>query len=664
MSNIQKLLEEGTRLYLQNNYHEALHIFEKLSLLSKDNPVVLNNIGICFMSLGNTKRAMKYFEKALKINPDAVEPNYNIANLNYNSENYSKAIIYYKLVLNKVRGDEIYLNLATSLAKVNIYEESEKYFRIYLKTKPHDEGALSNLGVVLSRQGKFDESIRLYKKALKIKPEYWDAMYNIGILYSRKRNYEKAVQIFEKLIQKNPKHSKALSHLVNRSPYILDWKRHKKYAPLLDKITKEELAKGLIPGEQPFMSVIRTDNPKINFEISKSYSEGYSDQTSFDKQNLEYPHHKRKKGKLTIGYVSDGFRDFPTGHNLVRVLELHNNIINVNTYSHGPDDQSAWLARTKKTTTFVDIRNLSDLEAAKRILKDKVDILIDLKGHTKDGRLGIFALKPAPIAISWLGYPGTTGSKFIDYIIADKIVIPKGTRRYYSEKIIYMPDTYRPTDDAAEISFIPFTRKDVGLPNNSFVFASFNSPYKLDPIMFDIWMRILKQVPNSVLWQMMDKVNIQKKFLAETTKRGINPKRIIFADKIVKEAHLARMQLADLALDTRIVNGHTTTVDALWANLPVLTLKGKHFCSRVSASVLNSIDLKQLIARNLKEYEQIAVAIASTPSRAKQLTNKILNNKKTFPLFDTEKFTKNLEDGYKTVWEIYKENQKPKNIYV
>ena len=280
------------------------------------------------------------------------------------------------------------------------------------------------------------------------------------------------------------------------------------------------------------------------------------------------------------------------------------------------------------------------------IYNDVVDILVDLKGHTNGNRLGIMALKPAPISVTWLGFPGTTGASYIDYVIADDIVVPKKHQKYYTEKVLYMPNSYQPNDNEQKISDLRFKRQDLGLPEKGIVFASFNQSYKISSETFASWMKILKAVPNSVLWlyEKLDLASLNLK--KEAKKRGVDPKRLIFAGNLPKEDHLVRLKSVDIALDTFTYNGHTTTSDCLWAGVPVITLKGNHFASRVSASLLTAIGLPELITNSQKEYEELAISLANSPKRLTAIRNSLFLNLKSKPLFDTIQFTKDLEKIY------------------
>ena len=280
---------------------------------------------------------------------------------------------------------------------------------------------------------------------------------------------------------------------------------------------------------------------------------------------------------------------------------------------------------------------MDTLAAAQRIANDAIDILVDLKGHTMDAWLEVVALRPAPIQLHWLGFPGSIGGDFLDYIIADPVVLPPGTDEPYSEKIVRLPHCYQINDDRQPIDPLP-SRAEAGLPDKAFVFCCFNHAHKIEPVMFDLWMDLLRDVPGSVLWLLGGPAPLERNLRAEAARRSIAPERLIFATHCPKPAHLARLSLADLALDTRIYNGHTTSSDALWAGVPLLALRGHHFASRVSASLLHAMDLDELIADSLPAYRDLALSLARDSASLTRLRRRLADARKTAPLFDTGAF--------------------------
>jgi protein O-GlcNAc transferase len=345
---------------------------------------------------------------------------------------------------------------------------------------------------------------------------------------------------------------------------------------------------------------------------------------------------------------------------------LHNrNEFKVFSYSYGPSDGSHYRKKIEQgCDRLTDLRHLGDRDAAKQIYDDQVHILVDLMGHTGNSRLGICAYRPAPVQVTYLGYPGGTGAEFFDYMITDRTVSPKEHASFYSENLVYMPHSYQVNDHLQIISEKDWKRRDFGLPEKSFVFCSFSQPFKIEPLMFDIWMNILKQIPESVLWLLCRNASAEENLKREAESRGVSSARLVFAKELPKGEHLARQRHADLVLDTRIYNGHTTTSDALWAGVPLITLQGDHFASRVSASLLKAVGLSELITHSLKEYEKLAVRLSGNPPELMEIRQKLERNLHTEPLFDTPRFVKNLEKAYQEMWRIYKTGEKPKMIEV
>ena len=370
--------------------------------------------------------------------------------------------------------------------------------------------------------------------------------------------------------------------------------------------------------------------------------------------------------KITLGYFSADFRNHPIAHLTCGLFGQHDReCFNVYGYSYGKDDGSRYRNQIRRDCDrFIDVQGMSSPDIARRIYEDKVCILVDLMGHTAGSRLNVCALKPAPVQVTYLGFPGTTGASFMDYIITDKIVTPLVHEPYYSEKPVYLPHCYQVNNNRQEIADRRWRRTDLGLPEDGFVFSSFNQPVKIDPVMFNCWMNILKRIPHSILWLLLDNRIAEDNLRQAAEAAGIRPDRLIFSPKLPKAEHLARMNLADLALDTRVYNGHTTTSDSLWAGVPVVTLMGDHFASRVSASILSAVGLPELIAQSLKAYEDLAVYLASHRDYLYRLRQKLKRYSKTKPLFDTQKFVQKLEQAFQRMWQRYLQGKMPGSFEV
>jgi predicted O-linked N-acetylglucosamine transferase (SPINDLY family) len=357
--------------------------------------------------------------------------------------------------------------------------------------------------------------------------------------------------------------------------------------------------------------------------------------------------------KIRIAYVSPDLREHPVGHLMCGVFERHDkNRFETYAISLGIDDGSRLRARMVKAFDhFIDVRAMGSLQIAQLMREHEIDVAIDLAGYTSDSRTEVFSYRPVPAQVGYLGYPGTMAVPNIDYILADQYVIPAADQQYYTEQVVYLPDTYLPTDGSVKIAERTPTRAECGLPEQGIVFCSFSHDYKINPALFDIWMRILARVPGSVLW-LMSRVEVSKANLRrEAQARGIDPARLIFAERVpLVEDHLARYRQADLFLDTHPYNAHTTAADALMAGLPVLTYMGHSFPSRVAGSLLHALGMEELATTSFEQYEELAVRLASSPELLAGVKARTRANRDSYPLFDTERFCRNLEAVYSAMW--------------
>lgn len=506
-----------------------------------------------------------------------------------------------------------------------------------------------------SQVGNYGEAIKLFEKCISTYPEYQLARYNLAVSYNNlaknfrdKGDLHSAIGMLRKSMMSYADYGPAYSNAVYLLMQLCDWKAVEALEPYLDKITDKALASGEKSPESAFVDIIRHEDPAHNLAVATSWSDDLEKQLAADRKKLAFSY-KWKNKKIKIGYVGDGFRDFPTGHNLLGVLRNHDDIrFEVYIYNHGDKEKSYWEKEAAKAVTqFVDINNWRLIQTVKKIHADQIDILVDLKGYTEGGNLEIFAHRPAKVNLSWLGFPGSTGASFMDCAIVDKVVVPPRQAKYWREKLLYMPDCYRPVDMET-----PTEKTKLNKPRG-IIFSSFNSSYKIEPVIWKAWMQILMTVPQSQLWLWRKDEEAVIHLIDEAQKTGIDPNRIVFHERWDKSKHLARISLTDIALDTRVVNGHTTTTDALRAGVPVVSIKGKHMCSRVSASCLAAAGLSELVATNVDEYVKLAVKLAKNKSLLARLKAKLTLAINNSPLFDTELFTKNLERLYQTAYLNY-----------
>jgi predicted O-linked N-acetylglucosamine transferase (SPINDLY family) len=519
-----------------------------------------------------------------------------------------------------------------------------------LELKPDFFQPLYNIGVILKQQGRFKEAKKTFKKALFIEPKNARIIYNIGTIYNAKKNFPLAIDYYKDALALEPDLELARAKKIHEQLGICDWndiESEYKYLHQLG-INKHHIT--------PFALLSIEDEP----ERHKKRSEIFSNKKYMQKPLLFNIKIKEKNKVIRVGYFSSDFKTHPVAYLIAKVLEKHNrDQFKIYGYSINGNDEDHLRKRLMKTfDVFRDVKHRNDKEVALLAREDEIDIAIDLNGYTSNLRTRIFAYRAAPIQINFLGYPGTMGSDYMDYIIADHNLIPEKSQRFYSEKPIYLPYTYMPTDNTRQISLKVITRKEMGLPEKGFVFCCFNNNYKITPEEFDIWMRLLSKLKNSVLWlrksNEWSEINLRK----EAKRRNIDPDRLVFAEKLPMEEHLARQKLADLFLDTFNFNAHTTASEALWAGLPVVTKMGSGFASRVAGSLLNAIDCPELITYSKEEYENLVLLLANDAQKLHKIREKIEINRLIKPLFDTELYTKNLENGFKQAYENHLKGKK------
>lgn len=680
----------GLIAYQTRKLEEAFLLIEKAVSVCPDSPLYLNNLGLVLKDLRRYDEAISACKKALKLKPDFAEACNTIASICEDQENHEEALHYYqKLIILQPDNEQTYYKMGYLFKQIGQQEKAVNAYKMAIEIVPSYAEAWNDLGNIVSERGELKEALICYENALKNRKDFAKAhnnvaniyikrgdlsqaihsykkallinsdspaiYYNLGNAYQKVGESENAIQCYENALQCDPSYLEASTQLIHQLQQSCQWYKLPVEINRFNCLLPEAIAKREINTEAPFVSISIHEDPKLNFEIAQARSKSIEKNMSKIKSEVVFQKNQKKRDKITIGYLSNDFRNHPVAHLILGLFKLHDrNRFNIFCYSSSSEGGEKYRDQIKKDCdNFVDIETMTDIAAAQKIYEDEVDILIDLMGHTRGNRLGIFALKPAPIQVSYLGFPGTTGAKFIDYIMADHIVAPKEDSPFYSEKIIWLPNCYQINNNEEQISAKKCQRSDFGLPEKYFVFSSFNQTYKIEPVMFEVWMNILKKVPASVLWLLRYGDASAKKLREEADTRGIDGARLRFTGMVPKDEHLARIKLADLALDTRTYNGHTSTSDALWAGLPVITLQGNHFASRVSSSILSAINLHELITHSPEQYEELAISLALNSSKLRLINNKLLDNRLSTPLFDTSKFTRNLESAYLKMWERY-----------
>jgi predicted O-linked N-acetylglucosamine transferase (SPINDLY family) len=416
----------------------------------------------------------------------------------------------------------------------------------------------------------------------------------------------------------------------------------------------------------PFIVLSLTSDPSLQRKAAEIYAAD-EDSPAAHLSLDPSPMHPKVQGKIRLGYFSADFREHPVALLMAETFELHDRTrFELIGFSFGADAKDAVRNRVVSSfDQFLEVGEKTDAEIAALARELGIDIAVDLGGDTKDARIGIFAHRAAPVQVSYLGYPGTMGAPYLDYLLADKTVCPERNQLHYTEKLAYLPHCFMPHDSKQEIAAKLFTRQEFGLPQDGFVFCCFNHHYKINPAVFDVWMRLLTKVTGSVLWLSDGSQTVKDNLRKEASARGVDPLRLVFASRMNSLAeHLSRYRLADLFLDTLPYNAHATACDALWAGVPVLTCAGESFASRVAASLLTSIDMPELITSSLDDYEALALKLASYPAELALLTQKLAHNRCNTPLFDSVLRTQNIEHAYTAMYERALEGKPPENISV
>jgi protein O-GlcNAc transferase len=646
---------------------KAEEIYKSILEVNPNHSDSLHLLGIVAHQSGNNDIAVDLINKAIQRSPETPIYYFNLGNVLRAQGKLAEAVSpYQKAVEIKPDYPEAYYNLGITFESQGKLTETVLSYQKVLEIEPDHAEAHNNMGNAFIAQGKLAEAVSCFQKAVEIKPDLAGAYYNLGTVFKGQRKLDKAISSYQKALDINPNLAEAYNELFHQFQQTCTWQKLEDMTARFDGFTANALKNGTKTAETPFISLSRYSDLSRNFAIAKSWSSNIARAMSTVKTHFSFDDRRSRKAKISIGYLSNDFRNQAMAHLMLSLFGLHNrDEFEILCYSYGEDDRSHYRTRIRQDCDkFVDLRSLNYADAARCIYEDQVDILVDLKGYTGNSKLEICALRPAPVQVRYLGLAGTTGADFFDYIITDRIITPEEHVQYYSENFAYLPHCYQVNDRTQEILNKDWKKSDFGLPEDSFVFCSFNQGYKIEPVMFNTWMNILRQVPEGVLWLKRENEITEKNLRREAEARGVKPDRIVFSEKLPKSEHLTRLRLADVALDTRIVNGAITTSDALWAGVPVVTLQGSNFPSRMSSSILTAIGLPELIVHSIEEYESLAIDLVHNPSRLQTIRQKLTENLSTEPLFDTPRFAGNLESAYKEMWKIFVAGESPRQIKV
>jgi len=599
-----------------------------------------------------SETALSQYQQALLRNPKDLDAQIMCGNLCVELKKFEQAAGYFRRVVRIVKSDDARRALSYALEQLGNsaqnagnFAQAEACFEEALEYQPGNAIHWYNLGNAQRELGKPQAALHSFKQSIQLNPNDADTHNNLGNAQRELGQLDKAIASYETALLLNPSLHHALAHLVHQKQHICDWKSLDTQIAAIRDLVKNHPNAQISPFA--FLAMPNTTAQEQKQCASNYASTAYAGLIALS-EALNFTYSQTKKTKLKIGYLSADFRLHPLAFLITELIDKHDRKqFEIVAYSYGADDKTPSRKRLEKAfDQFNDIRHLNNIDAAKKINADQIDILVDLTGFTQTSRTGIVALKPAPISVNWLGYPGSmgnlSGKPLFDYILTDKIIAPNQSN--FSEQLLYLP-CYQPNDSQRPVGKI--TTKSVNnLPDNAFVFCCFNQSFKITADVFAAWMRILKQVPNSALWLLecnpWAKANLQTK--AENA--GIDKTRLIFAPRVAIADHLARHRHADLFLDTLPYNAHTTASDALFMHLPLLTCMGEPFASRVAASLLQRVNLPELIANSLQEYEQKALYFAQNSENLAQIKHKMSTHIKNSNLFNPAQFARDLERAY------------------
>lgn len=618
-----QLLMQAIQLQSEGNIAEAARLFGDLLAANPNNGAALYSLCVIELNRGHAEQALKMSSYGVQLAPTFAP-------------------------MHVVHG--------AILQALGRKEESLRSYDDSLALDPNGVTALLNSGVLLRDMHRHKEAVERFNRVIAVEPDNVSGLANCAILLTEFKQSETAISMFKHLLAVKPDYDYALGLLAYERLHICDWTDFES--------SRRAIIDGVRAGKRvckslSFMAL--SDSAEDHLASAKVFADHFCPRKPVSLWNAERYRHE----KIRIAYVSPDLREHPVGHLIAGVFERHDKSrFETIAISLGVDDGSRLRARMVKAfDRFVDVRGMGSLQIAQLMRDMEVDIAIDLGGYTSDTRTEVFAYRPAPVQVNYLGYPGTMGSDYYDYILADKQVIPVEQQRFYTEKVAYLPDAYLPTDRSVQISDRTPTRAECGLPDQGFVFCSFSHDYKISPPLFDIWMRLLSQVPGSVLWLMARGELAQGNLRKEAAARGVDPQRLVFAGRVpLVEDHLARYRQADLFLDTHPYNAHTTAADALMAGLPVLTCMGNAFPARVAGSLLTALCMPELITHSPEEYENLALTLATQPARLADIRARVKDHVASRELFDTAAFCRYVEATFVSMWRQYQLGNVPDGL--
>jgi protein O-GlcNAc transferase len=655
---VDALCDRGNVLAELARFEEAIGCYDKVLARAPGHVGALHNRGSALASLGRHADALVCFDKVLAISPVHVDAmaNSGAALKQLGREEEALACYTRALALDPGHLNSL-LNRGNALLRLNRLAEALDSYERVLAREPAQRDALLYRGHALRQLSRLEEAIAAYGHGLARHPQDEVLLANRADALCRARRFDAAIRDYERALELAPDDAVATGGLINALQESCCWDRLE--APLQRLTTLVDAGRPV----DPLLLIRVSDDPSRQFQCARNYVRATVPAIPNPLPPIAAA---ATKGRLRVAYLSAGFGGHAMAHLTARLFELHDRSrFETIAISLAPDDRSAMRGRLVRAfDRFEDVTRISDLDVARLLRGLEVDIAVDLMGHTENNRFAILAHRPAPIQVSYMGLPGTTGADFIDYFMADRIVLPFDQQSFFSERIVHLPDTYWVIDSTLPAPISGPPRSDLGLPKDAFVFCSFNQSYKITAAIFDIWMRLLQRVEGSVLWLLDANAAATANLRARAEACGVAPGRLVFAPRADIGRHLARHRAADLFLDTLPVNAHTTASDALWMGLPVVTCGGRALAGRVATSLLHAVGLPELVTASLEQYEALALELATDRDRLDAVRRKIEAGRLTHPLFDTDRFRRHIEAAYLAMWEIWQRGESPHSFAV
>jgi predicted O-linked N-acetylglucosamine transferase (SPINDLY family) len=651
------LLQNAQRMHKGGNFAEAARLYAEVLRLNPRQFQALYALGFLRFQNAQYGEAEYLMSEAVKINPRMAEAYFIQGCCLQRLGRIEDAFTAFdRAVENKPLFVEALMNRGAAHMALSRHNEALKDFRSVLAVNPGIAGVWSNCGGILQNLNRHEEALACFDKALAINPDLTEALANRGAALLALKRYGDGVGNYEKLLRVHPEIPDVHGHLVLCRLQCCDWR----------SLTQDraDIAALLNAGKrviQPLVNARLSGSPAGELQCARIFAGNWPASPNPLWRGEPYHH-----DKIRVAYISADFRDHATSWLAAGLFEHHDKSrFETTAVSLVADNGSEMRARTRAAfDCFIDAERQTDVEIAALLRRMEVDIAVDLMGFASGCRPGILALRPAPVQVNYLGHPGTMGASYVDYIVADRIVIPDEHRRFYTEKIVILPDTYQCNDSKRRIAEKTPSREEAGLPAQGLVFCCFNDTSKITPEIFDIWMRLLKEIAGSVLWLLENNPEATRNLRREAEARGVDGSRLIFAAHMKLAEHLARHRLGDLFLDTLPYGAHTTTSDSLWAGVPVLTCMGTSFAGRVAASLLHAIGMPELITDSLEDYAALALKLARDQTGLAAIRTKLARNRDTYPLFDTARFTRNFEAALATMHERQKNGESPGHLVV